>query len=250
MRLVADDLEIVINETIDVPLGRIDRDLWEGAGQAAKLFPEGVDMVGVNVGVSDGVDKVPRLETAHVSNHVGKESIGRDIERYSQAHIGAALVHLARQLSLLSVDVELAEHVAGRECHLVKIGWIPCRHDDAPVLGSVLDLFDALSELIDPLPGIVGVHVDVLRTEVAPLESVDGTEIANLSVAQAPLVKELPRAIAVPDVDLLVSQVVRIGVAGNEPQELLGYAPPEGALGGKERERAVAEGESHLSSEL
>ena len=45
-------------------------------------------------------------------------------------------------------------------------------------------------------------HVDVLCPEVAPLESVDGTEIALLAVTQADGVQKLSGAVPVPDPDL------------------------------------------------
>ena len=69
-------------------------------------------------------------------------------------------------------DIELAEHVAGRESHEVKVGGIPGGHDNASVFGTVLDLVNAVCKLIDTLLGVVCVHVLVLRTEVSPLETV------------------------------------------------------------------------------
>ena len=45
-------------------------------------------------------------------------------------------------------------------------------------------------------------HVDVLCPEVAPLESVDGTEVALLAVSQADGVQKLSGAVPIPDTDL------------------------------------------------
>ena len=45
-------------------------------------------------------------------------------------------------------------------------------------------------------------HVDVLRPEVAPLEPVDGTEVALLAVSQADGVQKLSGAVPIPDTDL------------------------------------------------
>ena len=44
--------------------------------------------------------------------------------------------------------------------------------------------------LVDAFSGVVCVHVDVLGAEVAPLESVDGAEVALLAVAQADRVQK------------------------------------------------------------
>ena len=60
----------------------------------------------------------------------------------------------------------------------------------------------ALSSLVDTFSGIVRVHVDILGPEVAPLKSVDGTEVALLAVAQADGIQKLPGTVPVPDADL------------------------------------------------
>ena len=56
--------------------------------------------------------------------------------------------------------------------------------------------------LVDAFSGVVCVHVDILCPEVAPLESVDGTEVALLAVSQADGVQKLSGAVPVPDPDL------------------------------------------------
>jgi hypothetical protein len=128
--------------------------------------------------------------------------------------------------------------------------WVPGSEDDAPVVWLGLDLLHHLFELVHPLSGVVGVHVLVARAKVAPLEAVHRAEVALLAVAQSALVKELSRAIAVPDVDVLVLQSARAGIARHEPQELLRNASPEDSLGGEQRQHTVPEGESHLHAKL
>ena len=62
------------------------------------------------------------LAACDVSDHVGQQRIGSDVERNSQTQIARALIHLTRQTwflpltfsaSLRSRDEELTKHVAG-----------------------------------------------------------------------------------------------------------------------------------------
>jgi hypothetical protein len=52
-----------------------------------------------------------------------------------------------------------------------------------------------------------------LGPKVSPLIAVDWTEIAHLSMLQTALVQKLARTIAVPNVNLLGSQFIRIGTS-------------------------------------
>lgn len=70
---------------------------------------------------------------AHLSNEPREQRVGGNVERNAEAHVRAALVHLAGQLPL--GHVELAEHVARRQGHLAEIRGVPRRENDSPVLG-------------------------------------------------------------------------------------------------------------------
>jgi hypothetical protein len=50
-----------------------------------------------------------------MGDHVSQQSIGSNVEGYSQAHVGTTLVHLARELVFLRVDIKLTEHMARLE---------------------------------------------------------------------------------------------------------------------------------------
>jgi hypothetical protein len=52
-----------------------------------------------------------------------------------------------------------------------------------------------------------------LGPKVSPLIAVDWTEIAHLSMLQATLVQKLARTIAVPNVNILGGQFIRIGTS-------------------------------------
>lgn len=108
----------------------------------------------------------------------------------------------------------------------------------------MLDLVDALLELVDALPCIIGLAINIRRPEMAPLEPVHGPEIALAPVRQPPAVQKRPRAVAVPNLDAARRQAVRVSAPADEPEELLDDAFEVGAFGGEEGEGGVGEGEA------
>ena len=177
-----------------------------------------------------------------------QERIGGNVERHAESHVGTSLVHLAREFAI--GNVKLAKHVAGGQCHFLQIGRIPGGHNDAPILWSILDFPNAIGQLVDALPGVIRVHVNVGGTKVSPLEAIDRSQVSNFAMRQSSLVEEFSRAISIPNMNSLVGKVIAIGVSADEPQELFGDAPPKGAFGGEERQSAVAEGKAHLGAEF
>mmetsp|Transcript_125011 Transcript_125011/g.399693 ORF Transcript_125011/g.399693 Transcript_125011/m.399693 type:complete len:412 (-) Transcript_125011:138-1373(-) len=186
------------------------------------------------MGVAQGVHELARLQAADLCDHAGQEGVRRDVERNTQSHVARSLVHQAGQLAV--GDVELAEHVARRQSHLVQIRRIPRSQQNPPVCRILLDLANALCQLVNPLTCVVGVHVHVLRAEVAPLEAVDRAQVSLLAVGQTPVVQELAGAIAIPDLDALVREVLAVRVTLDEPQQLLQHTAPKDPFGREQRE--------------
>ena len=189
------------------------------------------------MGVTESVDKVSGSEITDVSDHDGEESVAGDVERNPQPHVGRSLVELTGQLTL--GHVELDQAVAGRQGHLVQVRGVPGAHDDPPVVGFVLDPADDLSQLVHPLAAVVGVHVHVVSTEVSPLEAVDWPQVSLLPGCEAQTVQELSAAVPVPDPHILLLQLLGVGGAPDEPEELLSNAAIEDFLGGQQGEGAV-----------
>mmetsp|Transcript_48018 Transcript_48018/g.102108 ORF Transcript_48018/g.102108 Transcript_48018/m.102108 type:complete len:208 (-) Transcript_48018:1159-1782(-) len=206
MRLVPHDLEVSEIEPVDVvvQLTLPHRELRERPRLSPQLLPQRVDMVQVHVRISNCVYEVPWLPSSDLGDHVGEEGIGRDVEGDAESHVRGALVHLAGELILLCVDVKLAKHVTGRQGHLVQIARVPRAHHNPPILGIVLDLLDAVRQLVHPLARIIRMHVRVLRPEVPPLKPVHRAQVALLPVLQPPRVEELAGAVPVPDVNVLL----------------------------------------------
>ena len=132
--------------------------------------------------------------------------------------------------------------MARRQDHLRQVGRVPGAEDEAAVVGVGAEGVDDAGQLVDALAGVVGLGVDVGGAKVAPLEAVDGPEVAGLAVRQAEVVEELARAVAVPDLDALRGEGLGGGVARDEPEELGNDGLGEDALCGEEGEdgRAVA----------
>ena len=74
---------------------RIQFHRWQWIGVPAQLRLHLVQVIQVNVHVTQCENKITRLQAAYLSNHQGQQRIGRDIERHAQKDIRAALIHLA-----------------------------------------------------------------------------------------------------------------------------------------------------------
>mmetsp|Transcript_17418 Transcript_17418/g.53327 ORF Transcript_17418/g.53327 Transcript_17418/m.53327 type:complete len:293 (-) Transcript_17418:581-1459(-) len=246
--LVTVDGEIRELEIVNVGLALVQRDGGEGHRLALELLAQRLDVIQVHVRVADGVHELAWLEVRDLRDHVDEQCVGRDVKRHAEAHIAGALVEKAGELPV--GHIELRHHVARRQCHLVQVARVPGREDVASALRVGLEVVDDAGELVDAVPGVVRVHVAVLRAKVAPLETVDRTKVAHLAVLEAALIQELARAVAVPDVHVLRRELVGVGATLDEPEELLGEAAPEHALRREQREAPVAQVEAHLHAEL
>lgn len=172
-------------------------------------------MVKIDMSIAHSVDQSARMEVGSVSEDMREKCIRGNVERHAQTHITRPLVKKTRQSPLLSRlprlliqlhpwregNIELRKHVARRERHLAQVGGIPGTHDDAPIKRCIHDLVDNILELIHTLAGIICLRIDVLRTEVSPLETIDGAEVAFFPVSQSNFVKEFPAAVSIPNFD-------------------------------------------------
>lgn len=116
--------------------------------------------------------------------------------------------------------------------------WVPSAEDDPAVRRVVLDLVDAVGELIHALALVVGLAVDILCAEVSPLEAVHRAEVAFFAMRETSRVEEGPRAVAVPDVNVLLAEEGRVGRAGHKPEQLLR------GQGGIQRQICLAQGQT------
>lgn len=198
-------------------------------------------MIEIDVGVAHDVGEAARHEVADVGEHVRQQRVAGDVEGDAETHVARPLVQLAMQMPLglagaREGHVELGKHVAGGQGHAAEVAGVPGGDYDAAIVGRRAQLVDDVGELVDALPRVVGVEIDVVGAKVTPLETVDGPKVADLAMGQADAVQEFARAVAVPNLDAGFAQGQRRRVALDEPQQLGDDGFEEDALGGQERE--------------
>jgi hypothetical protein len=181
--VVAYNLEVCVGEPINILDIWVNFDFGEGSWDTLNLLLQSLDVIAVHVRITNGVYELSRLESTDLGHHYGQQRVGGDIKGDTQAHIGRALVHLAAEFPV--GHVELAKHVARRQSHFVEICWVPRGHDDSAVGGRVLDLIDAVLQLIYTLTLVVGMHILVGCPKVSPLEAVDRAQVHLLAVMEA-----------------------------------------------------------------
>ncbi len=138
-------------------------------------------------------------------------------------------------------DVELGEDVAGRQGHGGQVGDVPRAEQDAAIVGRLAQLAHDVADLIDALAGVVGAAVGVGRPKVAPLEAVDGAQVALLARPEAEAVQVRPRPVAVPDVDPRRRERARGCAPREEPEQLAADRAVEDAFGRQQwQDRRVA----------
>ena len=183
-------------------------------------------MVEIQVRIADGMHEVACLQTGHLSYHHQQQGIRGNVERYAQEGVSTALVHLEAQSSVRYIELE--EHVAGWQVHVLDVRHIPGIHDDASGVRVILDLLDGFADLVDVTTLVVGPR--------APLVAIDMAEVA---VLVRPFV---------PDADTVLLQILHVGVALEEPQQFVDDGLEVQFLGGEEGE-SVLQVEAHLMAE-
>lgn len=139
-----------------------------------------------------------------------------------------------------ALDLELEERVTRREVDRVGDARVPARDDEAARVRVALNLADEPRDLVD------AVARRVVAAERAPEVAVDGAEVALLAPEAARVFEVGP---LLPDVDAGRAQGALVGVAGEEPAQLL-EDPAEGdALGGDDGE-ALAQVVARLVAEV
>ena len=116
-------------DVLDIWVNLHRRQRSRGSG---KLFPNLVEMVVVDMGVTQGMDEFGSLVTADLCQHHRQQGVRSYVERDTKEHVGASLVQLATELTLSRFpdipDIELEKAVTRRQGHLVNIGDIPGAH--------------------------------------------------------------------------------------------------------------------------
>ena len=213
MGIVADKLKIFEAKVAEVANLRVQLHSRKWAGRAPQLFPRLLEMILVQVEIAESMDEFSGGQPANLRDHHRQERIAGDIEGHSEKEVGASLIELTTQLSILNMELE--KSMTGRQCHSVNFRRIPGSHNQPPAVGLGLDLLDHPIDLVDPL---------ILRaTPVAPLRAIDPAELAILI---RPFV---------PNRNSVLPQVANVGLAAQKPEQLVNDRPEVELLRGQER---------------
>lgn len=207
-------------------------------------------MVRIDMGIPKDMDELARFEPDYLSDHHRQERVGGDIERNPEESIGGSLVHLTGKLPVR--DIELEHHMTWREEHTVGLYRI-IGHDEHSA--GVRILLQGLDDILHLIHSFV--------VEIAPLETVDRTEIpmgsgkcfVRFDPRDEIRLREFPSLLHigfirpfVPDMHIVIHEILDIGFPPKEPEKLMDDPLQKNFLGREEREPFLKV-ESHLATE-
>jgi hypothetical protein len=221
--VIALQRKVRVGKAEDRGHGRIEAQCRQRARRARQLQVCLIQVVGIEVRVAKRVHKIPGLEAADLGQHQRQQRIGGDVEGHAQENVGGALVQLAAELAVGNVELEQA--VTGRQGHLVHVGRVPGRNDQAAAVRVGPDGVFQPADLVD--------HPAIRRRPAAPLLAIDRAQIA---LGIGPFV---------PDPDAIVLQIFDVGVPGEKPQQFMNDGFGVQLLGGQQG-KTIRQRESHL----
>ncbi len=226
MRIVADELEVIETEISDFALVAVDEHARRLPRLPRKLKFSLFHVVGVEMEVAEGVHELLGSEFADFGDHHGEKGIGGHVEGHAKEDVCAALVELATEGAV--GDVELKQGVAGGQGHEMQFAGVPGADEMPPAIRVFSNGTNDFVDLID--------RAAVRFSPVGPLSSVNAAEVA---VFIGPLV---------PNGHLVFVEVLDVGIALQEPEQLVNDGTQVKFLGGQEGE-LVLERVSYLGSE-
>ncbi len=147
MRLVVDQLKVVIAIRKNRFHLTYDPHLWQSARLTRKLCLRLFDVIGIQMNITQRVDEFMRFSRGHVREHEGEQCVGCDVKRYSQEDIRTALIQLAGEATLGHVKLEQA--MTGRKRHPRNVSRIPRANDQATRVRIVFDLLYQSRDLVN-----------------------------------------------------------------------------------------------------
>ena len=162
MRPVTHQLEVLVTEVEYIVNVWIDLHLRWWQGVSGQLLICLLQVVQIQVRVTQCVHELAGRKAGHLGNHQGEQGIGGDVKGNTQENICATLIKLTGQGAV--IHVELEEGMAGGKGHFVDLTRVPGADDHAPRVGVGLDLFHYAGNLV--YGRAVG------RTPCAPLHAV------------------------------------------------------------------------------
>src|ERR1700736_505781 len=125
-------------------------------------------MVVVKMEVAESMDEIARRKIDNLRQHHREQRVRCNVERDAEKQIGAALIELTTQLTVL--HIKLKEDMTRRQRHLFNFGRVPRAHYQTAAIRIFFDLCDDVVDLID--------SDTVLAATIPPLCAVNATEIS------------------------------------------------------------------------
>ena len=114
---------------------------------ALELFVEHVQMVFIDVGITDEIGEPARRVAGQAADQAQQRSTLGEVERRAQAQVVGADVEGQGDFPGLDIGVELVQQVARRQGHFIQLGAVPTVEQDPPATRVVDDGVDALAHL-------------------------------------------------------------------------------------------------------
>ena len=95
MGVVADQCDVIEPILEDIIAMDFQRQRWEGSRGTRQLLAGLIEMIVVKMCITQSMDKISWLQTRTLGHQDRQQSIGSDIERHAEKHIGTPLIELA-----------------------------------------------------------------------------------------------------------------------------------------------------------
>ena len=164
-------LEVVVAERVNVSHVRVERHPRQRPWLARQLQLGLIEMIRVQVQVSERVNELARLQSANLCHHQQQQRVRRDVERHTEKQIRAALIQLATQHAV--AHIELHQCMARRQRHLVEFAGVPRTDNVSPAIRVFFQPVDQSINLIH--------RASIRCPPVAPLRTVYPAKIAILA---------------------------------------------------------------------
>lgn len=201
----------------------IDVHTWQRTRSTRQLFFDLLEMVGIDMRVAKCMHKIAGTQPGDLRHHLQQQRIGSDIERDTKKNVGTALIELQTKPAI--GDIKLEQRVARWQIHATEVGNIPRAHYNAARVGIILYGINHLRDLVD-VPAII----------VGPRTPLVSVYVSEVSIGVGPFV---------PYPHPVLLQIMHIGVATQEPQQLIYYRFQVQLFSSQQRE-TVVEVETHL----
>ena len=226
-----DDLAIPRDDIVEAAQRRVERQAWRREWLARELLAHGVLMVAIDVGVREHVNEFVGDQAGELRHQVEQHGVLRHIEGHAEEEIAGPLVHHQAELSV--PYEELKERVARGQAGLIQLAGIPRSDHVTSARRIAFQALDDGSQLIDVIA--------IWRDPLTPLLPVIASRIALESGLRHPIGRV---GVAIPDADAERVELVHIGRAGDEPQQLTDHGAERKTLGRHGR-KAVRHLEAH-----